>query len=879
MPHPLDAFITRHRLDPEARAELEKMMADASSGAWASRSVDLRQSADDLWSISALAAEASTPGEGTAATAMTAATADGPARPAVTSTAPPPAFDRRYVDQGPLGAGGMGEVRRVYDRFLARSVALKQLHWKLLDDGHARARFDAESSMTAGLEHPGIVPVYDRGANADGSPWFTMKFVRGRTLAAVAADGASARELVEIFVGVCDAMAYAHARGVVHRDLKPGNVMVGEFGEVLVMDWGLARRLGASDAPLDPLAPTEAEVPARPELTGADDLLGTPAYMPPEQISRRFGAIGPHSDVYALGATLYRLVAGRHAYPGPPRAIWSAVLTNQPPALDAGPPALWPIVARCMAHDPSDRYPDAAAVRDEVRRWVDGEARRIKARKLVLDAVRLRPKSRHLRADAVRIEDEASAILGPLPPFAPIDQKAPGWALEDQAAETRRAARLADVAYLQALRNALEVDPELPEARHALDGYYRERLLDAEARRDADSAAEYAALLRAHDPTGNAEWLRGDGAVTLFTDPPGASVKLYRYVEERRRLVPRFEREMPSTPFVDVPLAMGSWLLKIEAPGYRPVDYPVHIERAGRWDGIRPGDDAPHAIWLPPAGSLGEDECYVPAGWFIGGGDPEAPDGLPRQRVWLDGYVIERYPVTNARYMTWLDSLATDGRREQALARVPRADAAGQGTVRMAYTLGEDGRFHIDGGFDLNWAPDWPVVNVDWHAAMAYAAHRRDAERAWRLPHEWEWEKAARGVDGRRYPWGDRLERTYALMNGSRPGPTSIGPVTGFPLDESPYGLRGASGNVRDLCLNRYARRGPLPDGDGVRLSPIESPTVTPEDFMIVRGGSCISSPSFCLTATRFGLPPSRALGSVGFRLARPASAEVGAQR
>jgi serine/threonine-protein kinase len=198
----------------------------------------------------------------------------------------------------------MAYLHRVWDPDLARSVALKLMRPELAVDPAARRRFVREARATAGLQHPGIVPVHDLGHLPDGTPFYTMKEVQGRTLAQVIAEalagrrgagpsGWTLRRLVEAFHRVCDAVAYAHAQGVIHRDLKPSNVMLGPFGEVMVVDWGLARRVGPAagheddDAPGDPdLAGDRGDAGDAGDAgtaTHAGMVSGTPAYMPPEQ--------------------------------------------------------------------------------------------------------------------------------------------------------------------------------------------------------------------------------------------------------------------------------------------------------------------------------------------------------------------------------------------------------------------------------------------------------------------------------------------------------------------------------------------------------------------------------------------------------------------
>jgi len=229
-----------------------------------------------------------------------------------------PHFDGdRYINLRRVGSGGMGTVFCADDTLLNRKVAIKVQ----TADGGQRT---AEAHTVASLEHPGIVPVHDLGTLEDGRIWYAMKFVDGQTLAQVA-QTASLPRLLNIVRQTCDAVAFAHARGVVHRDLKPQNIMVGSFGETLVMDWGVARM-----------------------ITDAADSAGTPGYSAPEQLA---GAPpDPRADVYALGQVL-AFVSGKHV----------------PRALNA-------IVAKASALNPADRYPDAAALGDDLARWLDGLA-------------------------------------------------------------------------------------------------------------------------------------------------------------------------------------------------------------------------------------------------------------------------------------------------------------------------------------------------------------------------------------------------------------------------------------------------------------------------------------------------------------------------
>jgi serine/threonine protein kinase len=272
-----------------------------------------------------------------------------------------------------IARGGMGVVYLAEDGNLQRRVALKVLDIPETD-GELANRLIREARVLAALEHPGIVPVHDVGTLADGRLFYTMKFVEGRRLDQYIESVASVPDRLRVFLRVCDAVAFAHARGVLHRDLKPANIMIGPFGEVLVMDWGLAKilRSDASDSPgnadpeaaviANPKAPAVAGDAADPSaVTGHGTVMGTPGYMSPEQTRGDVEHLDARSDIYSLGALL------RFLLPGHPEI---ASVSNAR-HLDK---SLLAICAKCTAAAPADRYPTVPEVALDVSRYLDGLA-------------------------------------------------------------------------------------------------------------------------------------------------------------------------------------------------------------------------------------------------------------------------------------------------------------------------------------------------------------------------------------------------------------------------------------------------------------------------------------------------------------------------
>lgn len=366
----------------------------------------------------------------------------------------------RYTERGVLGVGGMGEVKLVRDEWLGRDVAQKTLRSDVDNGASARARFLREIRVQGQLEHPSIVPVYDIGSNTDGEVWFTMRRVHGRTLADVLrglasddfaiASSYSRRKLLSAFANVCLVLQYAHTRGVIHRDLKPSNIMLGDFGAVYILDWGIAKILGTGPAD-DPLNEQES--------TGSGRIIGTLGYMSPEQV--RGGPPDPRTDVYALGVILFEILTlqtlqqetnARKALAAL-KAGLDACASRRAPNADI-PPELDAICMKAAAPNVEDRYASAKDLSDAIEAYLDGDrdlerrreiasdylqaaertvlsasqdhTARVGALKNVLRAVALAPE------EPGGVETLAKLLLDP-PSGMPVEAKAERQALDIQA--------------------------------------------------------------------------------------------------------------------------------------------------------------------------------------------------------------------------------------------------------------------------------------------------------------------------------------------------------------------------------------------------------------------------------------------------------------
>ena len=414
----------------------------------------------------------------------------------------------RYEDLGLLGVGGMGEVRRVRDHKLRRTMAMKIIHAEMMRSPRLVSRFIDEAQVQAQLQHPNIVPIYEIARLPDGRHYFTMKQIRGLEFSSKilgvhaaspadrwrpAEDGTSFRDLVRIHQQVCETVAYAHAQGVIHRDLKPENIMIGGFGEVQVVDWGLAKVLGRDEAEWD-----ETEEGIATDRSSSDALqtrmgsvAGTPCYMAPEQAFGRTEEVGTATDIYTLGAILYEILSGLPPYRGasaeevlekvkhsrPPTLRHSTAnssvtgLDGSPGFVEASPlvasakipQSLAGICEAAMQREIGERLASAGALAEELKQWLEGAEKRDKALAEVEAARQLAEEARGQERKSAAEWREANALLE-----RDGAESDAGWQLWAEARESEAESRKLWRRYVRKLQGALVHAPELEEAHQAL---------------------------------------------------------------------------------------------------------------------------------------------------------------------------------------------------------------------------------------------------------------------------------------------------------------------------------------------------------------------------------------------------------------------------
>ncbi len=751
-----------------------------------------------------------------------------------------------------IGRGAFGRILRARDRRIGRTVAIKVLHPRYQQRPDVMARFLVEAQLAGQLTHPNIVPVFGLEAVPGLGLGYAMKEVAGLSLhdilSIVRKGGDDAREhplprLVGYLRQVCQAVAYAHAQGVIHRDIKPHNVMIGSFGEVLLLDWGSAKVLDEEEVSSDSILDEQVVGASSSVSTQDGKVRGTPAYMSPEQARADDDAVGPLTDVYSLGAVLYEILCLRPPFSGDAVPLVLEEVQQTVPLSPAArasrrtvPAELDELAMACLSKDPSERPASAQALLRRLDEFVDGTRRRREAESALADAETALERFEELRVDAERAERDAGHAIRGAAPWAPVEDKREGWGLERRARGLRRESEGAFNLALACYQRAQGADASNVDAREGLADLYWQKFEEAEARGDEEVTEFFRTQVLLCDTGRYRQRFSGMASMSVRTEPHGAEAVLFRCEEQDQVLVPSLPRVLGTTPTQPVRFAQGSYVLQLRLEGYAEVRLALFSNRPG---------SRRYRVRLRPVAEVGGDYAHVPAGRFLMGGDPRVPESWPRRARLVRDFAIARHPVTLAQYMTFLAQLAArEGKA--ALARAPRVDPQGrrlvrwdEGQGRVVLARRSEGDEHIE---------RWPVTSISYDDAVAYAAWRSEVEqRELRLPTEEEWEKAARGVDGRLYPWGDRFESTYCNCRTSRRSGASLEPVGSYPVDVSPYGVTDMAGGVMEWC------------GDG------EHPQVRR-----VRGGAWNRTGRECSVVGGFSLPPWMTGTAIGMRLVAP---------
>jgi serine/threonine-protein kinase len=791
----------------------------------------------------------------------------------------PMTVPEKYEYLQALGAGGMGEVVRAWDRDLHRFVAVKRLR-SAGDSRDSTLRFVKEAQITGQLEHPNIVPIHDLGIDSEGRIYFSLKLIEGESLKSIIEKRKTNQELspgvrykdvytqlrmIEIFISVCQAVAYAHAKGVIHRDLKPDNIMLGLYGEVLVVDWGIAKVIDSKVPAEDQKTiPITALNDLAPEKSMEGSVAGTPAYMSPEQAQGRVSSIDARSDVYALGAVLYHVIAGRPPYEGsstlevlkrvqqfPPKPLASGTVGFQPV-----PRELKAICSKAMSREPELRYASAEELRDDLQAYLENRP------------VQACPETRWRRFQKWFKRNRKQAQIGSIAALTAIillssayygyrewrihgllrdaQQKLDGFHRVQAAAASGRDADSTQGydalnLVLLDLQRALDLSPNRASTKSLLSDTYMEQWRLAMTRGNsalAENAQREVNRFEGGEPNRYSRELNGDAVIDLAPDPPDSQIYLFKFINVDSRLPDGTtgSRLVPVPfdlqKFNVVPAVLRSELDRAQSgppvlPGAHTIfnlsPAEASLIPATRLHDLHlpPGsyllvarhsnrDDTRVPLLVPRTGSV-EQAIHLPSpddappGFFyIAGGTARiggaSANALPEHSVMIQPFLMYHDEISMGDYAEFLKALVADHKRAEAETRQPRDFG------KKIAVFGKDGSLSLLNTKHPKWFLASAVRGISFNDVQAYIQWRSGRDHLpYRLPTEIEWESTCRGADGRRYSWGNRYASGFAFI---LQGYNDTGGDRNWQWedfkDESPWGVHDLAGGVAEWTSSTY---------------------------------------------------------------------------
>lgn len=688
----------------------------------------------------------------------------------------------RYQLDAAIGSGGMGDIYRARRLHIGDTVAVKVLRPEVVDNAQSRQRFYREARAAAMLHHPNAVVIHDFGEDSDGTAYIVMELLEGQSLRHVLVEeGTIAPDrALEIVKQSCAALEAAHRGGIVHRDIKPDNIMLVDAhsgaDHVKILDFGIAK---LRDKALDTLSLEK-------NLTNVGTVIGTPHYMSPEQCQG--DPADARSDIYSLGVVVYEMLTGVTPFMAKtPTGVAIKHVTEPPKPLSElrpeVPPAIERVVLKALAKNPDARQQSALSFAQEFAVALKGEGATSEFNTSSERAPVLPPESPAPVGDTVRFpskEDVADAATSKLEPKG----------FETQISVPEKT---------DALRKPAEEAPPRS-AKTQKQG-------KAKAGKGTAAADVGAAKPDAQTPKGEA---KAEARIEAKAEPKSDPKAVKAVAAAKPAVVTGPKKKSSNTALIGaaaaalVVIALVGWLIARNRGG--AVAEPVAPSPAVTVEATATPPSPPVA----PVGMV-----LIPGGEFTLGRDDGGPDERPARVVAVKPFFIDQTEVTNEQYQKFLDE-----------------------TKYPAPPNWVGGRF-------AEGTEKFPVTNVTWEDAMAFAKSVGK-----RLPTEEEWEFAARGTDGRLYPWGNEWEAGRANSQDKPNEKRQVQPVGQFPNGDSPFGVHDLSGNVWEWTSSDYVA---YPGGF------VEPPPPGFANLKVIRGGSFESAPKTATATLRPGWPATRA--------------------